>query len=125
MPKYNQYSATAEYEAKRGNKTIHPVWRGVGFVIMVIIPIVAYFLATWLLTLNAANNWIPIPHEFLSKSKDELVYVKVGLTLLASLIVYGLFMILGTFTLSIFGPPRYGEMDMPPVKSTGTKKRWE
>ncbi len=125
MPKYNQYSATAEYESKKTKRTIHPVWRGVGFIIMIVIPIVAYFLSVRFLELNAVNNWMPIPREFLSTGKDELVYIKVGLTLIASLLVYGVFMLAGTLTLSIFGPPRYGVMDEPPVKSTGNKKRWE
>lgn len=125
MPKYNQYSSTAEYESKKRNTTIHPVWRGVGFIMMVVIPIAAYFLSIWLLNMNAEKDWIAVPGEFLSRGEDPLIYVKIGMTLVLSLVVYGVFMMFGFAGLSVFGPPRYGEMDEPPVKQTGPRKRWE
>lgn len=122
MPKYNQYTATAEYESKKRKTTLHPIWRGIGFILMILIPIVAYFIAVRLLDLNAVNQWMEVPREFLSRSGDELIYVKIGMTLVLSLLVYGVMMLVGFAGLSLFGPPRYGEMDEPPIKHTGRKR---
>jgi hypothetical protein len=125
MPKYSQYSSPAEYEKKKVNRTISPVWRGVGFIIMIAIPIASYFLSTWVLKLNAANNWLPVPADLLSKGLDPLIYIKLGMTIVISIIVYGIFTLFGMAGLSVFGPPRYGELDAPPVGQTGGRKRWE
>jgi hypothetical protein len=125
MPKYNQYSSTAEYESKKRKTTLHPIWRGVGFIFMVLIPIISYFLSVWLLTLNAANKWISVPPEFISSGADPLLYVKIGLTIVLCVVVYGILMMFGFAGIRVFGEPRYGVMDEPPVKRTGGRKRWE
>jgi hypothetical protein len=125
MPKYSQYMSTADYEAKKRKTTQHPIWRGIGFIIMILIPLAAYFLAVFLLNLNEVNGWMKVPQEFLAKSGDTLLYVKIGMTVVLSIIVYGIMMLFGFAGLSVFGSSRYGEMDEPPVKSTGGRKRWE
>ena len=123
MPKYNQYTSTAEYEARKRKTTLHPIWRGVGFILMILIPIVAYFVSTWLLDLNSTNQWMEVPREFLSRGADKLVYVKIGMTVVLSIVVYGVMMLVGFVVMGLFGPPRYGEMDVPPIKNSGNRKR--
>ena len=45
--------------------TIHPIWRGFGCVMLVVIPIISYAAASLLIDLNIEQNWgVPVPVGF-------------------------------------------------------------
>lgn len=101
---------------------VHPVWRGIGLILIVLIPALAYGVTMTILDLNAKNNWFPIPAEFMiyKWGLDPFILVKIGMTLAISFVVYALFMLLTYLLNSLFAPKRYIAPDLPPVKK---KKR--
>ena len=51
----------ADERAKR--RQLHPVWRGVGCLLLMVLAVVGYFSAGWFLTQNQINGWLYLPPE--------------------------------------------------------------
>jgi len=109
----NQYSTKVDLMPKK--ERMHPVWRGVGFALIVILPAISYIASLLLIEANKTERWFNIPADLISKGNDPYSTIKLVLTLMVfalfSIIFTTIFMIL----YSIFGPPRYGPTDVPPV----------
>ena len=80
--KYGNYDAQMQRDLKERRKEIHPVWRGVGFLLIFITPIMGYFGALALIAQNEKSKWFSIPRDFLADGADRLLYVKIGLTII-------------------------------------------
>jgi hypothetical protein len=111
MPKYDQYQRTA---APLKEKTkIHPVWRGIGCVMMIVIPGLSYLAANFLIKSRDVLTWVMIPQDLVFKQlKDPLFWVKIFYALVIALV---LFLIMGVITFVIdkfFGPPKRGPYDV-------------
>jgi hypothetical protein len=95
---------------------MNPIWRGVGFGLLVIIPIMSYAGMELLLQYNAQKNLFPLPLEIINKGgPDPLLYIKI---IIFFFILFVLFTILvfATFLINkFFAPSRYGPFDIPPV----------
>jgi hypothetical protein len=111
MPKYNQYQRTAT-PAKEKTK-IHPVWRGIGCVMIVVIPVLSYLTANFLIKSRATLTWVMIPQDLVfTQLKDPLFWVRIFYAVVIALI---LFLIMGVITFVIdkfFGPPKRGPYDV-------------
>jgi len=119
-----------EYRPERGisrkeRQRIHPVWRGVGCVLMILIPIVGYAGADVLLRLNGKNNWFPLPADMIAGPgdffyrliQDPMIHIKLVLMVVISAILFGLFtwvsfIVIGTFGMTDRNDPYY----VPPVR---------
>ncbi len=117
------------YSDKRPGYTdkpeIHPIWRGVGFAMMVIIPVISYFAGLLLIEANKIRHWVPVPPELVAKiTGDPDLYIKIILTIVISLLVYLLFMVVTFVTYRLFAPTRYGPTDAPPIQRK-SRKRWK
>lgn len=106
--------------------TIHPIWRGIGCLIVLIGPFVAFAAAHVLLEMNLERGWYPVPPEFAAPlTLPELGYVInhfYGNLLVAAvllLIGFAVIMIVYSIFYSILGPPRYGPLDAPPIRDRG------
>lgn len=100
---------------------IHPIWRGIGFAIIVLAPIMGYAAAILLLEANKANKWFPIPADLLVKWQDPYILIKLILAAAIAFIIYILFQLLTFFIYRLFGPSRYGVTDVPSVRYRGKK----
>ncbi|MCC6148510.1 MAG: hypothetical protein IT308_13205 [Anaerolineaceae bacterium] len=121
MPKYETYSS---YERAQKKKTIHPIWRGIGFALIILIPILSYAASVVLLDANRANGWVRIPQELILKGwGDPNLAVKFILTVVLSILLYGFFSLITFFLYGSLGPPRYGPYDVPPVQYRGKRYR--
>ncbi len=116
MGKYNSYNRSYDRREREARNRAHPIWRGVGFGLMVLIPFLSYFGALLLLQENAANGWFSIPVDYLAKTGDPLLYVKIGLTVLLAILVYIVVSFLGVLVLRAFGRSRYGPLDAEEIK---------
>jgi hypothetical protein len=114
------YSRRKESDDKQ--KT-HPVWRAVGLIMVVLIPIISYAGALVLLDLNSQNRWMIIPADLLAPGADQMLYIKIGLTVIFSMVLYALFMMINFIAYSAFGPDRYGPMDAPPQAYKKRRRR--
>ncbi|MEW6651253.1 MAG: hypothetical protein AB1453_13845, partial [Chloroflexota bacterium] len=62
--KYGSYQAKQQEAIREARNYVHPIWRGVGFLLMIITPVLGYFGALVLIEQNAKQNWFTIPPEF-------------------------------------------------------------
>jgi hypothetical protein len=113
------YREPAQYNE---NPEVHPIWRGVGFALIIIIPLLSYGIALLLLSENAKRGWFAIPADLLSKWVEPLLFVKIGLTLAIAFIIYVLFQLVTYIAYRLFGPSRYGPMDTPPINKKIRKR---
>ena len=130
--KYSQRQAPLPKESRMYPK-IHPIWRGVGFALMILSPIMAYATAEILLTENAKTGWLQIPADLIMKcpnsdffgkilcniSQDSMILVKIIATVALALVFLVMLQFIYFLVMRIFAPPRYGPMDVPPVTYKG------
>ncbi|MCX7609436.1 MAG: hypothetical protein N2049_09500 [Anaerolineales bacterium] len=111
-----------------------PLWRGIGCLLMIVVPLLSYligqvllqeakkraFVPEYLLAPIRLPNWawgLPVLGEiarFLYSLKEPgatLVFFLITLLILSSLIS-----LIYSSLYQTFGPPRYGELDAPPPK---------
>jgi len=132
MGKYNSYEKSSP-APKRG--VVHPVMRGIGCIMMVIVPILSYGVAVLLVNYGAGHAW-PIPPNWLgTPTFPPLLWRLQGLTvaleflqrqtnLIANLVftaaiivvIGGVMSLIYGYIFAIFGPPRYGPTDAPPPR---------
>jgi hypothetical protein len=100
-----------ENPAKR---PIHPVWRAIGCILLIVIPFISYVAADYIIQNRAVFSWVIIPREMVvSNLHDPLLLVKLFYTAIFVAILY-LVMTLITFVSNrLFGPGRYGPYDIP------------
>jgi hypothetical protein len=120
MSKYDNFSPRARGPARPWS--IHPVWRGIGCIMMILIPVVAYAGAVLLVQENVKQGWLPVPIEF--ARAIDLPYLGTQPYLLANLLValvlsligFGIFTMFYSFLYQLMGPSNLGPLDAPPVR---------
>ncbi len=100
---------------KNEQKQAHPIWRGVGFGLMVLLPIISYATALILIDMNNIERWIMIPRDLLVRNQDPLLLIKFLLTIILMAGFAIVLTLIFQLLYSIFGPSRYGPTDVPPV----------
>jgi len=118
----------------------HSIWRGIGCMLMLIIPTVSFALATLLIDYGLDSKW-PIPRELLGKltlppfimNSEGLRFVFSPLTqvqhfsavaITTALIMFltgGLISLIYAWVYRFTGPARYGPTDVPPSGSKPKK----
>lgn len=119
-----KYSGRVVQEPLRDrNRQAHPIWRGVGLILMLLTPVIAFFGSIALVDANAKAGWVAIPRDLLAKGMgDSLLYVKLIVGLVIFMVVTILFRLITFVLYGAFGPSRYGPLDVPPVAYKGPKK---
>lgn len=128
MSKYDKFSQGSRMPERPWK--IHPIWRGIGCLMMIVIPIMAYAGAVVLVQQNAEQRWLPMPKEltqtvaipFLGDVENFIAVVIV--TALLMIVGFGVFTILYSMIYSAVGPPRLGPLDAPPVRRSPSKKKY-
>ncbi len=86
---------------------VHPIWRGIGFLLLILIPIISFGLAELLLDWMAANN--PAFTRMLAANPNFLsnpLFIKGAITLVLSMAIYLVFSIFGSLFYSLLGGHR-------------------
>jgi NADH:ubiquinone oxidoreductase subunit 5 (subunit L)/multisubunit Na+/H+ antiporter MnhA subunit len=118
MGKYNEFVRTDREAAKR-KKAIHPVWRGIGFILVIIVPYFAYISAQKIFDQNWTQHWFPIPNDILTTwGGDPYIFVKLLIALVIIVAISAVLMFLVFVGNALFGPPRYGPLDSPPIRKS-------
>jgi hypothetical protein len=132
MGKHTSYKAN-EKRVIRGQ--VHPVMRGIGCILFVIVPILSYGVGVILVNLGIQKGW-PIPpnwlgtpsiHPLLLKLQGMLpvynfIYRQTNLTaniifaIAIAVVIFGVMSILYGFMFKLMGPPQYGPTDEPPIR---------
>ena len=125
MGKYgggSSFQAQQQKEMREARQRIHPIWRGVGLILMVLTPVMGYFSGLVLLEANEKQGWFVIPREWMWTGSDPLLFIKVGLTVVLGAVIFFIFQFISVIILRSFGPPQYGPYDVPRVTYKGKRK---
>ncbi len=116
---------------------VHPIWQGIGCIMMIIIPIISYAGAQLLVEGTKDVASIPHPWELMKPvtlpvntfSAGQLADIAVdhlyaNLLVAVALVVigYALLMILYTIIYSVIGPSRFGPLDARPIHSKNKRR---
>lgn len=132
MGKYSSYSRPKPRPQQQG---VHPVMRGIGCILMVIVPILAYAIAMLLVNYGVSRGW-PIPPDWLGtptippllrslQGLDTILHfienqynleANLVFAIVITVVIGGIMAIIYGYIYSIFGPPRYGPLDEPPIR---------
>lgn len=130
-----KYTSVRKVAPPPRNREVHPLMRGIGCIMMVIVPILAYGSAVLLVNYGTARGW-PIPPNWLgTPTFHPLLWRLQGLTtilgflqaqtnLIANLVfaiaitvlIGGIMSMFYGYIYKIFGPPQYGPTDAPPER---------
>jgi hypothetical protein len=124
--KYASYTSARE---KPRPWKIHPIWRGIGIVLLILIPFISYIAAVIIDEPGYLYQW-GLPYE---PSYDQVWFTFPGLgypvsamilmiTGVLSLISFAIIMIFYAIMYSVLGPPRYGPLDAPPEQYVKKRK---
>lgn len=132
MGKYSTYTRRSTPVSRKPE--LHPILRGIGFALIILIPIVSYAAAVELLKYTTSMGWITLTADMLVKKGDLLyplvvnktlpssIYVILFLTLVIAVSLYALFSLFTFIIYRFFGPPMYSPYDVPPPRYKKRRK---
>lgn len=98
---------------------VHPIWRGVGFVFMILAPIIGYAASELILAENQKAGWFSIPQNLIVQWQDPNILVKLIIMVFIALVLYALFTLIYFIIMRVAAPSRYGPYDVPPARYKG------
>ncbi len=122
--KYREYVSPRK-TSSRDLHRVHPIWRGVGFAMMILIPIISYAAMNVLLQQNGIHNWFPLPVDLIAKPgeflyqliPDPMLYIKGTIFIAFLLIFFAIFTFFSFVMNSMFGVNRHSDpYYVPPVR---------
>jgi len=128
MGKYDKYSSRSRMPERPWK--IHPIWRGIGCLLILIIPVMAYAGAVVLVNMNSEKGWLPTPRELTQTvtlpvfGPVDNFYSVLIMTFLLAIIGFGLVTIIYSIIYSAVGPSYLGPLDAPPVRTSPSKKKY-
>jgi len=125
MGRYDRYTKRPETK----QEALHPVWRGIGCFMIILMPVMSYAGAVELVKANYRNGWVRMPAEFsgnvtipyIGTINDLYAYLAIGIVFLV--IGFGVLTMLYSVLYSAVGPPKYGPTDAPPPRRPKKRRR--
>jgi len=134
-----KYRTNSRQQGQVKRNQVPPLVRGIGCITMVLVPIVSYALAIFLIS-GPARSW-PIPPDwFGTPNLPAFLFKLQGLAGIAgflqaqtnlkanlifavvfTMVIYGVMSIIYGYVYAMFGPSKYGPQDVPPPR-VKTKK---
>lgn len=132
MGKYTSYSRPKPTPRTTG---VHPVMRGIGCIMIVLVPILSYGIALLLVDYGSSHGW-PIPRNWYGPppinpllfrvqglqpilnflAQQNNLIVNLVFTLVVIVVIGGIMSIIYGYIYTLFGPPKYGPTDVPPIR---------
>jgi hypothetical protein len=116
-----RYTVVKKPEEKRPE--IHPIWRGIGFLLMILLPFIAFAGAMLIIQENKARGWVQIPAKALIPGPYPDALVIAFILLLLWVALFAILQLITFLVFKLFGPPRYGFTDVPPI-TRRARKSW-
>jgi hypothetical protein len=138
----SRYSTAARQPA-RPPREVPAIWRGIGCLLMILVPVIAWILASGTIDRGLELGW-PMPYQLTGHAVvpralwgiqgigPALSFIEQQPHLYASVLLCIVYVILGGALITVIysvlyrfvGPPRYGPLDAPPPRfSTRKYKR--
>ena len=97
---------------------VHPIWRGIGCILVILIPIISFAGAKILVQENLEQKWVHIPGElsgsFNVPSVGQIMFAELAVAVILMVLGFGLLTVAYALIYRVFGPSPYGPMDSPP-----------
>ncbi len=102
--------------------TIHPVWRGIGFILILLIPFLGYQAGRLLVDANWKHGWVPVPASLVGPPGNPNLYLNLIAALLCSLVMYAVLAWFYLILWDLFGRPSRlrTPLDVPPPRRPRT-----
>lgn len=131
MSKYTMYARNQPPKPRPWR--VHPIWRGIGCVMILIIPIMSYAGGYLLVEANQQQHWLPVPAELMKTirlgvplSLQNVVpwswsmnvrhlYATLLVMAVLMFIGFGALMILYAVIYRVTGPSFLSPLDAPPI----------
>ena len=109
------------YQAKSRRSILpptHPVWRGIGCFLLILIPVLAFAGGKLLVQANRTQRWIQIPAEltgsFFVPVIGRVFYADLAVAVGLIFLIFALLTVVYAIVYKVVGIPRYGPLDSPP-----------
>ena len=130
-----KYSSYTRKQVKPRVVTVHPVMRGIGCLMIVLVPILSYGIALLLVNYGLSHGW-PIPRSWFGHPtihplllrleglrpiwdfliRQNNLIANVIFTVAIMVVIGGIMSIIYGYMYTLFGPPQYGPTDVPPIR---------
>jgi hypothetical protein len=127
MAKYGVYGR--QTPSKERPYAIHPVWRGIGCIMIVLIPIMAYAGGVLLVQANRARGWLPVPQAFARSVELPVLgsvpylYANLAVAIVLALAGFVILTVLYAIFYRLAGPPSLGPTDASPEWGRSRRRR--
>ena len=130
-----KYTSHARQAPRRERGVVHPVMRGIGCIMIIVVPILAYGASVLLVNYGVGHGW-PIPPNWLGaptfhpllwrlqgiaviltflQAQNNLIANTI-FTIAVTVLIGGIMSMIYGYIYTLFGPPRYGPTDSPPER---------
>jgi energy-converting hydrogenase Eha subunit E len=128
MGRFNKYEHQRQVQPDA--RSVHPIWQGIGCLLLILIPILSYAGADLLVNENLNQHWVPAPVVLLQTVEVPVVgiavphlYANLLVALLLALIGFAAVTMIYSVMYSAMAPSRYGPLDAPPDEFRPRKRR--
>ena len=132
-----KYTVAHDRRVREAKQETPAIWRGIGCLMIIFIPLMSYFIATLIVQAAVAQQW-PLPYQLMGYPVLPQGLLKVSALSplwtfiqsqanLYAILLFTVILIVAVGALVSFiyaiawryvGPPRYGPLDAPPPKIT-------
>ena len=109
------------YQAKSRRSILpptHPVWRGIGCFLLILLPIIAFAGAKLLVQANRTRRWVQIPAELTGSFSvpvvGRVIYADIAVTIGLIIVGFAIITVVYAIVYKVLGISRYGPLDSPP-----------
>lgn len=130
-----RYSQVRQRPPNMQRGEVHPVMRGIGCILLAIVPLISYGCAVLLVNYGLKKGW-PIPPDWLGAPTIHPLLLKLQglsvvwnflraqtnltanlfLALAIAVLIFGVLSIIYGVLFKMMGPPQYGPTDAPPMR---------
>ncbi len=129
MSKYARFDRRPP--AKERPWTVHPIWRGIGCLMFLIIPVMSYAGAVLIVESNILSRWIVMPPELLATVRIPFLplppirhlYGNLLVGLVLMVLGFGALTVLYTIIFRISGGSFLTPIDSPPIYRQRRRRR--
>lgn len=136
-----KYSTVASRKVPEKINRPHPVWRGIGCLIIILVPIMSFAAGKLTIDYGLAHDW-PIPYQLLGNPRLPDIfyeytplfiifgpiatwthfYAYAAVTLIYMIASGGFLSLVYALVYRYVGPPRWGPLDVPPPKKSSFRR---
>lgn len=117
-----KYNYLAQQPKNLEKQPVHPIWRGIGCLMIVLMPIVAYAAASLLVDAALKYGWVNISRDLTQSVYIPVVlkpvphlFANLALSIILIFIGYGFLVFLYALVYKFSGTSKMGPYDSPPI----------